>query len=191
MFRNICSCLASSLRIVPNGISFKNLKVDGVFGVFGVCGDTGEVLHDLPVRILKLNPNAQPGTSGGVEFPQGNPVFVLNLSPLEQGGLEGVFVRGVVVTTVVNLEGDDPEILLFDSTSGSGSEVPEEMVNEVTARVLEVLPAVSVTMIVQLEYVPTARAVSVIVFDPDEALVVTLLHDPPYEIVPASEVVKV
>ena len=64
-------------------------------------------------------------------------------------------------------------------------------VNEVTARILLALLAASVTVMVQFEYVPSARAVNVIVFAQTVADVVALLQEPPYVMVPASSVVKV
>ena len=60
-------------------------------------------------------------------------------------------------------------------------------VNEVTARALLALPEESVTVIVQFEYVPSFRALNVMVLSPaDDAVVVELLQLPPYVIVPAS-----
>ena len=52
------------------------------------------------------------------------------------------------------------------------------------------LRAVSVTVIVQLLYVPSARVLKVMVLVPTVALVVLDVHEPPYEMVPASFVVK-
>lgn len=75
---------------------------------------------------------------------------------------------------------------MLGDVSGSGAGAEEEIVNEVSVRVFEALPATSVTMIVQSEYVPSARVPRVIVFVDASALVVTLLQLPPYVIVPAS-----
>ena len=54
-------------------------------------------------------------------------------------------------------------------------------VNEVTARALLTFPAESVTLIVQSEYGPSARALKVIVL-----LSLLLLQLPPYVMAPAS-----
>ncbi len=59
-------------------------------------------------------------------------------------------------------------------------------VNEGTESRDEVFVAASVTVTVQLLYVPSVSVVKVIVFDPDVAEVVAELHDPAYDIVPAS-----
>ena len=65
-------------------------------------------------------------------------------------------------------------------------------VNEVTSRAMLAFPLESVTVIVQLEYVPSFRALNVMVLSPaDDAVVVELLQLPPYVIVPASFVLKV
>ena len=50
----------------------------------------------------------------------------------------------------------------------------------------EIFPAASVTVIVQLEYVPAVSALNVIVLLPLVADVVADEHEPPYVIVPAS-----
>jgi hypothetical protein len=60
-----------------------------------------------------------------------------------------------------------------------------------TLRTDEMFPAASVTVIVQLEYVPAASALNVIVLFPDVADVVADEQEPPYVIVPASVVEKV
>ena len=61
------------------------------------------------------------------------------------------------------------------------------MVKEFTSRVLLVLVALSLTVIVQSEYVvPSFRALKVIVLLSAAAAVVELLQFPPYVIVPAS-----
>ena len=65
------------------------------------------------------------------------------------------------------------------------------IVNVVMFRVLLTLSAASVTVMVQLEYVPALSVLKVIVFDQLVALVVELEHEPPYVILPASLVVKV
>lgn len=84
-------------------------------------------------------------------------------------GWIGVVVSGVVVdgvpTHAVGLEVQDWMLVL--------------MVNVLTLRTLLAFVAASVTVIVQSEYVPSARVLKVMVFDPDEAEVVALLHDPP------------
>ena len=59
-------------------------------------------------------------------------------------------------------------------------------VNEVTARALLAFPLESVTVIVQLEYVPSFRALKVIVLLSTEDELSELLQLPPYVIVPAS-----
>ena len=65
-------------------------------------------------------------------------------------------------------------------------------INEVTARALLALPKASVTVIVQFEYVPSFRALNVMVLLPaDDTVVVELLQLPPYVMVPASFVLKV
>ncbi len=73
-----------------------------------------------------------------------------------------------------------------DSTGAVASTV-----NKVTESALDALPATSVTIIVQSEYVPSDNDVNVIVLDPNVAEVVPELHEPPYEIVPASSVVNI
>ena len=59
-------------------------------------------------------------------------------------------------------------------------------VNEVTERLSLVLPEESVTVIVQLSYVPSSRAVKVTLLLPEEAEEVELLQLPPYVMSPAS-----
>ena len=59
-------------------------------------------------------------------------------------------------------------------------------VNEVTERALLAFPEESVTVIVQFEYVPSSKAVKVIVLLSEEAEEVELLQLPPYVMVPAS-----
>ena len=59
-------------------------------------------------------------------------------------------------------------------------------VNEVTERVLLTFPEESVTVIVQSEYVPSSRAVKVMLLLPEEAEEVELLQLPPYVMSPAS-----
>ena len=65
------------------------------------------------------------------------------------------------------------------------------IVKELTESELLVLPKLSVTVIVQLVYVPSARALNVIVLLEAVAAVVELLQLPPYVIVPASSELKV
>ena len=65
------------------------------------------------------------------------------------------------------------------------------MVNEGIFRTEEIFPATSVTVTVQLEYVPATRALNVIVLFPDVADVVAEEQLPPYVIVPASVVENV
>ena len=66
-------------------------------------------------------------------------------------------------------------------------------VNVVTGRASLALPEASVTVIVQSEYVvPSFRALNVMDLLPaDDAVVVELLQLPPYEMTPASFVLKV
>ena len=64
-------------------------------------------------------------------------------------------------------------------------------VNEVTERALLAFPEESVTVIVQLSYVPSLRALKVIVLLVGEAEEVELLQLPPYVMVPDSFVLKV
>ncbi len=75
---------------------------------------------------------------------------------------------------------------MFELASGSEGDAGALIVKEVIVRVFEALPAVSVTMIVQSEYVPTARVSRVIELVVANALVVALLQLPPYVIVPSS-----
>tara|TARA_E500000331_G_C16639560_1_gene447908 strand:+ start:33 stop:242 length:210 start_codon:yes stop_codon:yes gene_type:complete len=65
------------------------------------------------------------------------------------------------------------------------------ILNDVIASVLLVLPALSVTLIVQSEYVASLSEDKVIVLLPEIAVVVLEEHDPPYEIVPASSDEKI
>ena len=65
------------------------------------------------------------------------------------------------------------------------------MVKELTDRLSLVLLKLSVTEMVQLSYVPSARALNVIVLLEAVAAVVELLQLPPYVIVPASSELKV
>jgi hypothetical protein len=60
------------------------------------------------------------------------------------------------------------------------------MVKEVTESRELVFEDTSVTVIVQLEYVPSERELKVIVLLPEDADVVVDVQEPPYEIVPAS-----
>ena len=55
----------------------------------------------------------------------------------------------------------------------------------------EALLTLSVTVIVQLLYVPSASSLKVMVLLPRVALVVRDEHEPPYEMVPASVVLNV
>ena len=55
-----------------------------------------------------------------------------------------------------------------------------------TCKSAETFPAASVTVIVQLEYVPAINAFNVTVLFPDVADVVEAEQEPPYVIVPAS-----
>ena len=68
---------------------------------------------------------------------------------------------------------------MFELASGSGSDAGALIVKEVIVRVFEALPAVSVTMIVQSEYVPTARVSRMIGFVDASASVVALEQLPP------------
>lgn len=72
-----------------------------------------------------------------------------------------------------------------------GAETMVSIKNGVAVTVLLTFHAESVTVIVQLEYVPSASVLKVTVLLPTDATEVALLHEPPYEIVPASSVVKV
>lgn len=71
VFKNIWSCLASSLKVAPNGMSlvkmylFRLIGVGGVFGV-GVEGVSVVFEQASPVMILKLNPVKHPGVVGSV-----------------------------------------------------------------------------------------------------------------------------
>ena len=65
------------------------------------------------------------------------------------------------------------------------------IVKELTESELLELLVLSVTVIVQLVYVPSARALNVIVLLEAVAAVVELLQLPPYVIVPASSELKV
>ena len=78
-----------------------------------------------------------------------------------------------------------------DTAVTSASTGGTAIVNEVTVRALLVLPEASATVIVQLSYVPSLKALKVTVLVPaDDAEVVELLQLPPYVIVPASFVLK-
>ena len=76
------------------------------------------------------------------------------------------------------------------SLLGVGTDVTSEstggiaIVNEVTARALLAFPAESVTLTVQLEYVPSARVLKVTVLLSASAEVSELLQPPAYEMVP-------
>ena len=65
------------------------------------------------------------------------------------------------------------------------------MTNVGTFKTEEIFPATSVTVIVQLEYVPAASVLNVTVLFPDVAVVVADEQEPPYVIVPASVVENV
>ena len=65
------------------------------------------------------------------------------------------------------------------------------MTNVGTFKTEEIFPAASVTVIVQLEYVPATSALNVTVLFPVVADVVADEHEPPYVMVPASVVEKV
>ena len=84
------------------------------------------------------------------------------------------------------------------SLSGVGTAVTcgragllEPMEKELTDRGLLVLLALSVTLIVQLSYVPSGRALKVIVLLPDEVVLSELLQLPPKIVSPASFELKV
>jgi hypothetical protein len=70
------------------------------------------------------------------------------------------------------------------TTASVGATV--SMTNVGTFNTADVFPAVSVTVIVQLEYVPATSASNVTELFPDVADVVDAEHEPPYVIVPAS-----
>ena len=78
------------------------------------------------------------------------------------------------------------------SLLGVGTAVTSErtgciaMVKEVTVSEALGLLAESVTIILQSEYVPSAKLLKVMELLPEDAEVVELLQLPPYEIVPAS-----
>ncbi len=74
-------------------------------------------------------------------------------------------------------------------TSASSGGTP--IVNEVTERALLAFPAESVTVIVQFEYVPSFRALKVIVLLSPEVELSELLQSPPYVMSPASVELKV
>ena len=61
------------------------------------------------------------------------------------------------------------------------------IVNDVIVRSLLALPAESVTVIAQSEYVPSLKDFKVIVLFPEVADVVLEEQEPPYVMVPASE----
>ena len=65
------------------------------------------------------------------------------------------------------------------------------MVNEFTVRLSLVLLVLSVTAMVQLSYVPSPRALKVIILSPAEDELSELRQAPPYVIVPASVELKV
>ena len=65
------------------------------------------------------------------------------------------------------------------------------ILKEVTGWALLVLLALSVTLMVQLLYVPSASSLKVIVLLPATELLSVLLQFPPYVIVPASFELKV
>ena len=73
-----------------------------------------------------------------------------------------------------------------DTAVTSASSGGTATVNEVTERVLLAFPEESVTVIIQSEYVPSSRAVKVMLLLPEEAEEVELLQLPPYVMVPAS-----
>jgi hypothetical protein len=53
------------------------------------------------------------------------------------------------------------------------------IVKEGRVSMFEIFPAASVTLIVQVVYVPSARLLNVTIFEPTVAVVVALEHDPP------------
>ena len=67
----------------------------------------------------------------------------------------------------------------------------EPMVKELTDRGLLVLLALSLTLIVQLSYVPSPRVLKVIVLSPTEVELSELLQLPPNMVTPASVEEKV
>ena len=73
-----------------------------------------------------------------------------------------------------------------DTAVTSASSGGTATVNEVTERVLLAFPEESVTVIIQSEYVPSSRAVKVMLLLPEEAEEVELLQLPPYVMSPAS-----
>ena len=73
-----------------------------------------------------------------------------------------------------------------DTAVTSASAGGTATVNEVTERALLALPEESVTIIVQSEYVPSSRAVKVMLLLPEEEEEVELLQLPPYVMSPAS-----
>ena len=73
-----------------------------------------------------------------------------------------------------------------DTAVTSASTGGTATVNEVTERVLLALPEESVTAMVQLSYVPSSRAVKVMLLLPEDAEEVELLQLPPYVMSPAS-----
>ena len=73
-----------------------------------------------------------------------------------------------------------------DTAVTSASSGGTATVNEFTERVLLAFPEESVTIIVQSEYVPSSRAVKVMLLLPEDAEEVELLQLPPYVMSPAS-----
>lgn len=95
----------------------------------------------------------------------------------------------VIVPTSVVLNVNDGVVLFVGvgtgvTTASVGAVVSTTNVGTVNTD--DAFPAASVTRIVQLEYVPCASALNVIVLLPDVADIVAEEHEPPYVIVPAS-----
>ena len=85
----------------------------------------------------------------------------------------------------MSVVGVDTEVTSL--TTGAGLIIVKAEILSVFDALLEL----SVTVIVQLLYVPTANSFRVIVLSPAVATVVTLLQLPPYVITPASVVLNV
>ena len=81
--------------------------------------------------------------------------------------------------------------MLEATVTESNTGVAKSMVKLERVSIEEIFPAVSVTLIVQLLYVPSASVLSVIVLFPLTAEVVVEAQLPPYVIVHASVELKV
>ena len=128
-------------------------------------------------------------SSDSSEFQSDDQVIVDPLDPTDGSGLVNVVVTFDKSGFAPLIRSSVNSVLSAATFSSSGVNVAFTVKLE-TLMVLLSLSELSVTLMVQLEYVASASVLNVIVFKPTVAAVVELEQSPPYVIVPASSDVK-